>query len=92
MSLAEKPVLMTPFQFKVAIMNAHKIETILTKDGTLILQDLPFHAGDLVEVIILSSKTPQPQRSINSYSLHGKVLRYDDPTEPVALSDWEVLQ
>jgi hypothetical protein len=34
-------------------MNAHKVETILPEDGTLMLQGLPFHAGDAVEVIIL---------------------------------------
>ena len=28
----------------------------------------------------------------NLYPLRGKVVRYDDPTEPVALEDWEVLQ
>jgi hypothetical protein len=75
-------------------MNAHKIETVFTQDGTLILQDLPFHTGDAVEVIILSPqpKTPHQQPSTHLYPLHGKVVRYDDPTEPVALSDWEVLQ
>jgi hypothetical protein len=34
-------------------MNAHKIETVLSEDGILILQGLPFHVGDAVEVIIL---------------------------------------
>ncbi|NMG21431.1 hypothetical protein [Brasilonema bromeliae] len=78
-------------------MNAHKIETVLTEDG-MTLQGLPFHAGDTVEVIILQAKTPQPQNAVNPkseknrYSLRGKVIRYDDPTEPVALEDWEFLQ
>ena len=40
-------------------MNAHKVQTILTEDGALMLQDLPFHAGDAVEVIIIEAKTPQ---------------------------------
>lgn len=79
-------------------MNAHKIETVLTEDGTLMLQGLPFHAGDAVEVIILETKTPQHQTALKSqsdtnlYPLRGKVIRYDDPTEPVALEDWEFLQ
>ncbi|MEH2239951.1 hypothetical protein [Nostoc sp.] len=79
-------------------MNAHKVEAVLTEDGTLILRGLPFHAGDAVEVIILEAKTPQPQEvppsqlETNLYPMRGKLLRYDDPTEPVALSDWEVLQ
>jgi hypothetical protein len=51
-----------------------------------------------VEVIILSAKTPQlqgaapSQPETNLYPMRGKVICYDDPTEPVALSDWEVLQ
>ncbi|MDZ8052696.1 MAG: hypothetical protein RMX68_015950 [Aulosira sp. ZfuVER01] len=80
-------------------MNAHKVEVVLSEDGTLTLQGLPFHAGDAVEVIILETKTPQqqaqhlPQSGTNPYSLHNtQPYRYDDPTEPVALEDWEVLQ
>ena len=78
-------------------MNAHKIETSLTEDGTLVLKGLPFHAGDVVEVIILQPQTAQHQiksletQNTNLYPL-GKVIRYDDPTEPVALEDWEYLQ
>ena len=72
-------------------MNAHKIETSLTEDGTLVLKGLPFHAGDVVEVIILQPQTAQHQiksletQNTNLYPLRGKVIRYDDPTEPVAL-------
>lgn len=79
-------------------MNAHRIETILTDNGTLTLRDLPFQKGDAVEVIILERPSVQegaaPTRHPNSnpYPLRGKVIRYDDPTEPVALEDWEVLQ
>jgi len=80
-------------------MNAHKIEVVLTEDGTLTLQGLPFHAGDAVEVTILETKTPQhqaqqlPQLGTNPYPLHNKQpYRYDDPTEPLALEDWEVLE
>jgi hypothetical protein len=79
-------------------MNAHKVQAVLTEDGTLMLQGLPFHAGDAVEVIILEAKTSKPQEALpsqsetNLYPMRGKLVRYDDPTEPVALSDWEVLQ
>ena len=74
-------------------MNAHKIETSLTEDGTLVLEGLPFHAGDVVEVIILQPQTAQHQiksletQNTNLYPLRGKVIRYDDPTEPVALDE-----
>ncbi len=75
-------------------MNAHKIDTVLSEDGTLTLQDLPFHAGDTVEVIVLKTKTSQhkattkPPSDKNLYPLHDtQPYRYDDPTEPVALED-----
>ncbi|MBO1055308.1 MAG: hypothetical protein HEQ27_01760 [Dolichospermum sp. JUN01] len=80
-------------------MNAHKIETSLTEDGTLVLKGLPFYAGDVVEVIILKPQTAQHQiksletQNTNLYPLQNtQPYRYDDPTEPVALEDWEFLQ
>ncbi len=36
-------------------MNAHRVETTIAKDRTLLLQDLPFGAGQAVEVIVLAS-------------------------------------
>jgi YD repeat-containing protein len=35
------------------MINAHRVETTLTQDRTLTLEDLPFQAGDAVEVIVL---------------------------------------
>ncbi len=71
-------------------MKAHKIETKFSENGTLTLQNLPFQAGEEVEIIILERR-PQPSDN-NVYSLRDKVIRYDAPSEPVALEDWEVLQ
>ena len=79
-------------------MNAHKIKTVLNEDGTLTLRGLPFHAGDAVEVIILKTSitkqksASESQDKNNAYPLEGKVIHYDNPTEPVALEDWEFLQ
>ena len=80
-------------------MNAHKIETVLTEDGTLTLRGLPFRAGDTVEVIILERHTSQQKQGLkhqpdkNVYPLRDtQPYRYDDPTEPVALEDWEALK
>lgn len=80
-------------------MNAHKIETVLTEDGTLTLQGLPFRAGDAVEVIILESHTSQQEQGLkhqpdkNLYPLRDtQPYRYDYPTDPVALEDWEALK
>ena len=71
-------------------MNAHRIETTFTENGTITLHNLPFQAGDTVEVIILERRPPHPES--NPYPLRGTVYSYDDTTEPVAVEDWEVLQ
>jgi hypothetical protein len=80
-------------------MNAYKVETIVSEDGSLILKDLPFHVGDAVEVIILERSPDQAQKAVvnrpevNLYPLRGKVLHYEEPFEPaVPAEDWEVLQ
>lgn len=62
-------------------MKAYRIETKLTKNGTLILEDLPFQAGEAVEIIILE-RSSQASDS-NPYPLQGKVIHYDEPIEPV---------
>lgn len=71
-------------------MRAYKTAAKIEKEGELRLLDLPFHAGDEVEVILLRQQTPQPGR--NPYPLRGLPVRYDDPTEPVAEDDWEALR
>jgi hypothetical protein len=34
-------------------MLAHRIETTINQDQTILLENLPFHSGENVEVIIL---------------------------------------
>jgi hypothetical protein len=68
---------------------AHRIEAVLSENGKLSLDNLPFRAGQAVEIIILpSASSPAAQ----GHPLSGMVLRYDRPTEPVAEGDWSVLQ
>ena len=71
-------------------MEAHRIETTLTQDGTLVLDHLPFRAGDAVEVIILAQPAAETQQA--RYTLRGLPVRYDRPDEPVAERDWEAAQ
>jgi hypothetical protein len=78
-------------------MNAYKIRSIVTTDGSIVLTGLPFRVGQSVEVIILdnvsdlnSASQPPDERW---KSLQGSVTRYDDPFEPaIPLTDWDVLQ
>jgi hypothetical protein len=67
---------------------AHRIEVVLAEDGKLSLDHLPFRAGQAVEVIILPAISPAPP----GHALRGTVLRYDQPTAPVAEADWGALQ
>ena len=71
-------------------MSVHRIETTLAKEGTLTLTNLPFHAGDAVEVLIL----PRPQKLSGQarYPLHGQPIQYINPTDPVAEEDWAALR
>ena len=70
-------------------MRAYRVEKTLSEDGVLELRALPFRAGEIVEVIILSRE--DKVREAQDFPLKRKVLRYEKPTEPVAQDDWEVL-
>jgi hypothetical protein len=67
---------------------AHRIEAVLAEDGKLLLDHLPFQAGQAVEVIVL----PAARASAPGASLRGTVLHYDQPTAPVAEADWGALR
>ena len=71
-------------------MQAHRVETIIHEDGSLLVKDVPFHPGEVVEVIIL----PQQPTSAaeKSYPLRGTKVEYRDPFKPVAESDWDACQ
>lgn len=69
--------------------SAHHLEVTLSQDGKLVLDELPFRAGQTVEVIILAS---QPAANGREYPLRGKPITYVDATDPVAPEDWEALQ
>ena len=69
-------------------MYAFSIETSVKKGRRLELQEVPFSEGDRVEVVIL--KRPSTGKK-KHYPLRGKAIRYNAPTEPVALDDWGAL-
>ena len=68
-------------------MKAHRIETTVTTDGQITLMNVPVHAGDAVEIIVLVKS--EVANSDDRSPLRGSVVRYDNPTEPVATADWE---
>lgn len=71
-------------------MVVHRVETTLSQDKTLILQDLPFEAGDNVEIVIFKREQSEP--STEKYPLRGQKVVYLQPTEPVAGEDWNMMK
>lgn len=71
-------------------MLAHRIEATISDDRTLKLENLPFHSGEQVEIIILSRPREVPEQA--RYSLRGTVVRYVRPLESIAEDDWEATQ
>lgn len=49
------------------------------------------HAGKPVLDIVPHKEQPKDPQTILK-SLRGTVLKYEDPTEPVGLGDWEALK
>jgi hypothetical protein len=71
------------------MMPTHRTEAVLSEDGKLSLDNLPFRAGQAVEVIVRPAAHPTAPAD---HPLRGTVLRYDRPTDPVADTDWDALR
>lgn len=71
-------------------MQAYRLETVLPQDGELRLKHLPFRPGEMIEIIVLSRS--RLQSTIASFPLKDTVLKFEQPTEPVAADDWAALQ
>lgn len=71
-------------------MQAHRTKAIVSENGSLTIDKLPFPAGKSVEVIVIpaNSQSRQGER----YPLRDTPIQFDDPTGSVAESDWEALR
>ena len=70
-----------------ALLQAHRVQTTLTTDGTITIESLPFHAGEVVEVIVLGHEAATVLGA-ERYPLRGMPYQLVSPTEPVADEDW----
>lgn len=71
---------------------AHTRQVTISRNGQLVVDDLPVRAGDQVRVFILPEPVPASAGGEPSprYPLHGVRARYDDPFEPAVDPDeWE---
>ena len=71
-------------------MQTLRIETTVPKNREIKLNLAPFRPGDSVEVIVLSR---MPEKiAPDQFPLKNTVVKYENPTAPVAEDDWNVLQ
>jgi hypothetical protein len=64
-----------------------KVQAVVDADRSVTVRGLPFQAGDAVEVVIVPNAPAATDGAATP--LHGSVLRYDNPTEPIGANDWE---
>jgi hypothetical protein len=70
-------------------MQIYRVEVTISDNGTLLINNLPFQAGDKVEVVVRSRK-PKVAKT-NRYPLRGTPIQYLNPFESVAENAWDVL-
>ncbi len=70
-------------------MQTYRIETTISKDGTISIKDLPFAKGDKVEILVRSRKRGKDQNR-EKYPLRGLPIKYTKPFDSVAENDWAV--
>lgn len=59
-------------------------------NGTIIIKDLPFEAGEMLKITIEKAPKINPD---NPYPLRGTPYSYEDPFGPaVPLEDWDALK
>ena len=71
-------------------METIHVRAVVQPDGSLHIDDLPFAPGEEVEVTVRTQG--RSSQSSTRSPLEGTVLKYIDPTEPVAEDDWEALE
>lgn len=71
-------------------MQAYKVSSHVGEDGSVTVENLPFPAGEEVEVIVLANA--RAHREQQRYPLRGMAIQYVDPTGPVADDEWEALR
>ncbi len=64
---------------------AYRVQSRVSPDGTLKLENIPFQPGAAVEVIVLAED--RLERGQRRYPLRGTPLSYDDPMGGVSATD-----
>ncbi len=69
-------------------MYTFSTKTSVKKGKRVELNDIPFTEGEEVEVVLIRVRKPSKAKH---YPLRGQTIRYEAPTEPVALKNWDAL-
>ncbi len=70
-------------------MQTYRVEATVSDNGTLLINKLPFQAGDKVEVIV-RSREPEANK-MSPYPLRNTPIQYIDPFESIAEDAWDSL-
>lgn len=70
-------------------MQIYRVEVTISDNGTLLINNLPFQAGDKVEVVVRSRKPKGSETK--RYPLRSTPIQYLNPFESVAENTWGVL-
>ncbi len=71
-------------------MQTLRLETTVPNNREIKIDLSPFLVGESVEVIVLSL-TPE-KNAFKDFPLKNMVLKYDNPTAPIAENDWDALK
>jgi hypothetical protein len=71
-------------------VQAHWREMTVGEHGEIVLENLPFDAGQPVEVLVISKSTGS--KTTGNLGLRDSVLEYREPLEPVVDEAWDALQ
>ena len=70
-------------------MQAHWTKAVVAENGSVTIGNLPFAAGESVEVLVFPERLPGPAE--NRYRLRANPIQFEDAIAPVAEAAWEGL-
>lgn len=68
---------------------AYRVQSRVSPEGTLKLENVPFQPGETVEVIVLAEERLVREQA--RYPLRGKPLAYQNPMDGAATSEWDAV-
>ena len=67
----------------------HRIQTKVGPDRIIVLDNLPFREGDIVEIVVIPHHSVEQGK--RGYLLRGRPVFYENPLSAVADDDWDAL-